>query len=167
MNFIQLIFQDWHANKGNIKSQVVLIMFRFCHILRMLPSPWWYFFAPILVIYRIVVEWILCIEIPCKTNIGRNLILHHGQALVINDHTTIGENCTLRNSTTIGNKQLKNGGYSGNPWIGDNVDIGANAVIIGPVRIGNNVKIGAGTIVVKDVPPNSITCGNPAYLLKQ
>lgn len=52
------------------------------------------------------------------------------------------------------------------PIIGDNVDIGANVAIIGPVSVGDNVIIGAGSIVVKDISSNKIAVGNPAREVK-
>ncbi|MBL7956618.1 MAG: serine acetyltransferase, partial [Flavobacteriales bacterium] len=48
------------------------------------------------------------------------------------------------------------------PRFGDRVDIGANAVVIGPITIGDDALIGAGAVVVKDVPPNCVAVGNPA-----
>ncbi|MGV3509606.1 MAG: serine acetyltransferase [Sphingobacteriaceae bacterium] len=112
-----------------------------------------------------MIEWFLCIEIPRKLKAGKGLILYHGQALVINQATIIGENCILRNSTTIGHKQLADGSFSKCPRIGNNVDIGANVCIIGDVTIGDNVKIGAGAVVVKDIPDNCIAVGNPARII--
>lgn len=50
--------------------------------------------------------------------------------------------------------------------IGDNVPLGANVTIIGPVHVGNNVTIGAGSVVVKDVPDNVVIVGNPARIIK-
>ena len=38
--------------------------------------------------------------------------------------------------------------------------------IIGNVRVGNNVTIGAGAVVVKDIPDNAIAVGNPARVVK-
>jgi serine acetyltransferase len=87
------------------------------------------------------------------------------QALVINDGTVFGANCTVRNSTTIGNKRLKDGSYSRAPRFGDRVDIGANAIIIGPITIGHDVQVGAGAVVLKDVPSNSIVVGNPGRVI--
>ncbi len=98
-------------------------------------------FFPYLVWYRFCIEWILGIELPRKLTIGRMLSLYHGQALVVNKGTVIGENCTLRNATTIGHKQLADGSFTKCPRIGNNVDIGANVCIIGDVTIGDNVVI--------------------------
>ncbi|WP_370519400.1 DapH/DapD/GlmU-related protein [Flavobacterium sp. 9AF] len=48
--------------------------------------------------------------------------------------------------------------------MGNNVEIGANAVIIGRITIGDNVIIGAGAIVTKNIPSNSIAYGNPLII---
>lgn len=60
-------------------------------------------------------------------------------------------------------------GHSGKgiPEIGDNVHIGAGAIVIGPIKIGNNVRIGAGAIVVNDIPDNSVVISNKAHILKK
>ncbi|MDQ3102070.1 MAG: serine acetyltransferase, partial [Bacteroidota bacterium] len=120
---------------------------------------------PYFIIYRILVEWILCIELPWKTRIGRGFRIDHGQALVVNDNTIFGKDCTVRNSTTIGNKRSKEGSYTRSPIFGDRVNIGANAVIIGPVNIGDDVVIGAGAVVFKDVPAGCVAVGNPARII--
>ena len=122
-------------------------------------------FFPYLMFYRFFVEWLLGIELPRKLHIGRGLSLFHGQALVVNKGTVIGEYCVLRNSTTIGHKKLPDGTFSKCPAIGNHVDIGANVCIIGDVTIGDNVIIGAGSVVVKNIPANSIAVGNPARVL--
>jgi putative colanic acid biosynthesis acetyltransferase WcaB len=159
------IFCDWKRNRGNIKGRLVMVAFRVAHlgkgnkILFLLLLPY-------LILYRVFVEWVLGIELPWKTEIGRGLIIYHGTALVVNDGSTFGENCTLRHCVTIGNKQI-NGTYSSCPVLGDNVDIGSNACIIGPIRIGSNVKIGAGSVVVKDVPDNCTVVGNPARIINR
>lgn len=50
--------------------------------------------------------------------------------------------------------------------IGDNVLIGNGSIILKGVKIGNNVVIGAGSIVTRDIPDNSLACGNPAKVVK-
>src|SRR5476651_2346791 len=161
MNFFSYLFQDWNANKGNLKGRLVLLMFRLVQYINQYTILKIIFF-PYLIWYRFVVEWHWCIELPRKLTIGKGLKLYHGQALVVNLRTVMGENCTLRNGTTIGHKQLADGSMSGSPRIGNNVDIGANVCIIGDITIGDNVVIGAGSVLVKDIPSNCVVVGNPA-----
>lgn len=153
--------QDWSANRGNPKGRMVMMLFRLAHLLRSSRVSF-ILFLPYFLLYRIGVEWLLCIELPWKTRIGPSFRIDHGQALVINDGTIFGNGCTVRNSTTIGNKRAKGGGFTAAPHFGDRVDIGAHAVIIGPVLIGDDVAIGAGAIVLHDVPSGHIAVGNPA-----
>ncbi|MEO8734057.1 MAG: DapH/DapD/GlmU-related protein [Flavobacteriales bacterium] len=138
-----------------------MILFRIAHLLRQSIITF-VLFLPYFIFYRLAVEWLLCIELPWKTNIGPGFRIDHGQSLIVNDRTVFGSQCTVRNSTTIGNKQCKEGGYTASPRFGDRVDIGANAVIIGPLIIGDDVIIGAGSVVLRDVPSNHLAVGNPA-----
>lgn len=158
------IFQDWKANKGNVKARIVLTMFRLVNAINryMLLK---IIFFPYLMFYRFFVEWSLGIELPRKLRAGKNLIFYHGQGLVVNFGTVIGENCVLRNGVTIGHKKLTDGTLSRCPQIGNNVDIGPNVCIIGDIVIGDNVTIGAGAVVVKSIPENSVAVGNPARVL--
>ena len=166
-NFITYVLQDWQVNKEtSSKSRFILLMFRSAQILGRLPRPFSLFSIFYRVLYQLIVEWILGVELPWDTEIGPNLKLHHGQALVVNHETAIGANCTLRHSTTIGNKKLANNSISGSPKIGSNVDIGSNAVILGPITVGNNSVIGAGSVVVKDVPDGAVVVGNPARIIR-
>ena len=160
------IFQDLKNNPKNIKAKIVLVLFRLAQLCRKTPKPFFYILIPYLIFYRVIVEWILCIELPWNTKVGKGLSLFHGQSLVVNDGTIIGENCTLRHCTTIGNKQLENGEFSNAPIIQDNVDIGSNVVILGPITIGRGSIIGAGSVVVKDIEPYSLVVGNPARVIK-
>lgn len=160
------IAQDWKANRRNPKGRLVMLMFRTAHMLRRSKVTFvlffWYF-----LFYRVMVEWFLCIELPWKTRLGPGFRIDHGQALIINDGTVFGAGCTVRNSTTIGNKRLKDGTYSRAPHFGDRVDVGANAVIIGPITIGDDVAIGAGAVVLRDVPAKHVAVGNPARIISR
>jgi putative colanic acid biosynthesis acetyltransferase WcaB len=165
MTWLSFIFQDWKRNKGNGKARFVLFLFRWAQLVsRSYVST--VLFAVYLGFYHYYVEWVLGIELPRKLKAGKGLIIYHGQALVVNQGAIIGENCILRNGTSIGNKQLPDGTYSRCPRIGDNVDIGANVCIIGDICIGDNVKIGAGSVITKDVPPNCIVAGNPGRVIR-
>ena len=161
------IFQDWDANRGNPKGQLVLALFRLAQQVRAWPEPWWLLGAPYLAFYRVGLEWVLGIELRFKTSVGPGLRLFHGQGLVVHEGTVIGADCALRQSTTIGNKTLADGSASACPVLGDGVDVGANAVIIGAIKIGDRAVIGAGAVVVKDVPPGAVVAGNPARVIGQ
>jgi putative colanic acid biosynthesis acetyltransferase WcaB len=161
MNFFEFVVQDWKVNKGNAKGRIILLLFRianFCSTRKI----YYYLGFIYLMFYRVLVEWFFSIEIPWNVKIGKNLQLYHGQALVLSNQVTIGENCTLRHCTTIGNKQTADGGFTPSPVIGNNVDVGSNACIIGPITIGDHVKIGSGAVVVKSVAAHSVAVGNPA-----
>jgi len=161
------VFCDWDANRGNPKGQLVLVLFRFAQWCRNLPHPWWLLTTPYLAFYRIAVEWVLGIELRFKTKVGPGLRLYHGMGLVIHENTVLGANCVLRQNTTLGNKTVAGENAGGCPVIGDGVDIGANSVVLGPIRVGDRAVIGAGSVVVKDVPDGAVVVGNPARVIRK
>lgn len=158
------VFVDWEINT-NWKSRLVLMFFRLAQRVASGRVATIFLF-PVLIVYRIWVEWVLGIELNSSLSIGP-VRLFHGQGLVINPGTKIGSFCTLRCNTVIGDKVLANGSKSGCPRIGNNVDVGANSCIIGGISIGDNVVVGAGSVVVKDVPDNCIVAGNPAKIIRK
>jgi putative colanic acid biosynthesis acetyltransferase WcaB len=117
---------------------------------------------PFRLFYKLFVQWFMGIDIPDRTKIGRNFNLFHGVGIVVSEEAVLGANITMRQCTTIGNSTAD----SGCPVIEDNVDIGANVVIIGSVRVGKNSIIGAGSVVIKDLPPYSVAVGNPARVIR-
>jgi serine acetyltransferase len=84
----------------------------------------------------------------------------------LNNQVVIGNYCTLRHCTTLGNKQLANGNNSRSPVLGDYVDVGCNTCIIGDIHIGDHVIIGSGSVVTKSMSPNTVVAGNPAVVIK-
>lgn len=159
------IFQDWKANKGNIKGRLVMFAFRIAHLATSNKFAH-LLLVPYLIFYKVFVLWFLGIELQHRVKIGSGLKLSHGMGLVIHKSTIIGKNCTLRQCTTIGKKSTKGDKTAKGTVIGDNVDVGANVCIIGSIVIGRNTTIGAGSVVVKDVPANVVVVGNPARIIK-
>jgi serine O-acetyltransferase len=89
---------------------------------------------------------------------GPGFVIVHSYGVVINTAVRGGANITIEHGVTIGAEK----GQS--PVLGDHVFIGAGAKILGGIRVGNNVKIGANAVVVHDVPDNCTAMGVPATI---
>ena len=108
-----------------------------------------------------LVQILTGIEMPCEVEVGDNFLIDHFGGIVISGYAKFGDNCRLRNGVVVG---LKNVTEPCAPQIGNNVDIGAGAKILGNIKIGNNVNIGANSVVLTDVPDNAIAVGVPAVI---
>lgn len=84
---------------------------------------------------------------------------------VIHERCKIGDNCEIYQNVTVGGNGKKDSPWSRVPIIGDNVKIYAGACLLGPITIGNNVVIGANAVVLCNVPDNSIAVGVPARII--
>lgn len=105
-------------------------------------------------------------EISPYAKIGKSFRIFHSQGIVIGNSCEIGDNCViLQNVTMGGNNKEKNGRVM--PKIGDNVSVYAGACLLGPIEIGNNVEIGANSVVIKDFGDNVVIAGVPAVVIKQ
>ena len=91
------------------------------------------------------------------------LVIFHSSNIVVNGMSRIGKNCKLHGTNCIGNS-----GFSFEaPILGDNVDVGVGAKIIGDVYIADDIIIGAGAVVTKSFYEKGITiAGVPAKKIK-
>lgn len=102
------------------------------------------------------------VEIGKTSVIGKNCDIWHS-GVVING--TIGSGCIFHGNNIIGNKGK--GRSDETPTLGDNVDVGAGAVIIGKIRIADNCIIGSNAVVTKDfLEEGSVIAGVPAKVIK-
>jgi serine O-acetyltransferase len=108
-----------------------------------------------------LIALVVGIHLPRGACIGPGLRIYHFGGIMISHSATIGRNCTLRHNVCIGTRYASDDA----PQIGDNVEFGVGAVVIGRIRIGNNVRIGANAVVLTDVPDNSTAVGVPAHLV--
>lgn len=116
-------------------------------VIKLLLKPFYYF-----QFYLIRTHW--GIEIPATTQIGKGFYIGHFGGIIISPTAKIGENVNISQQVTIG--VSGEGDKRGCPVIGNNVYIAPGAKIFGKITIGNNVKIGANAVVYKDVP-NDVT----------
>ncbi len=104
-------------------------------------------------------------KIPYQAKIGRESTFGYGgMGVVIHSKSIIGENCTICQQVTIGGGG--NSRFPGVPVIGNNVYIAKGSIVMGGITIGNNVTIGANAVVTKPVPDNAIVAGVPAKILR-
>ncbi|MBW8863369.1 MAG: hypothetical protein JF609_00285, partial [Verrucomicrobia bacterium] len=104
-------------------------------------------FWPVFLFFRLLG----CRHDICYTaEIGRGLrLMHPVLGVVVHGDAIIGKNCLFSGGNSVGIRQpIKRGELV----LGDNVQFGVNACVLGPVRVGNQVNIGAGAIVITDLP---------------
>ena len=111
-------------------------------------------------LYKLV-QILTGIELPCEVPVGRNFVIDHFGGIVVSGYARFGNDCRIRNGVVVGLARVDDPVA---PVIGNNVDIGAGAKLLGRITVGDNVVIGANAVVVRDVPPNSVAVGVPAVV---
>lgn len=105
------------------------------------------------------------IEIHPGAKIGKRFFIDHGEGVVIGETAEIGDNVTVFQGVTLGGTGKEKG--KRHPTVGNNVVVGAGAIILGAIHIGDNARIGAGSVVTKSVPPDTTVVGNPAWTIRR
>ena len=106
------------------------------------------------------------LHIGKKTEINGLVYIYAAGGMEIGDNTLIGSGCILTSVTHSTDPERRNENIYKEVKIGNNVWIGAGAIILPGVRIGDNAVIGAGAVVTKDVERNQLVAGTPATLKK-
>ena len=108
-----------------------------------------------------LVQVLTGIELPCEVQVGRNFVIDHFGAIVVSGYARFGDDCRIRTGVVVGLARTEDPCA---PQIGNNVDIGAGAKVLGRITIGNNVRIGANAVVLQDVPDDCVAAGVPAVI---
>lgn len=161
---LNLLAQDFHrysSNKGIIsflKTYYLQRGFRYTVWLRLSAINGWVGTISKFILHHLSSKF--CNEIHSCTRIGGGLYLGHGYGIVIHPTAVIGSNVNLSQFTTIGSNKGKAA------TIGDNVYIGPGVCVVEDVTIGEGSIIGAGSVVTRNTPPNSVSAGVPAKVIK-
>jgi len=156
--------EDFKTYKGDWSRQGfwVMVIYRF--------GCWRYtiksglFRKPFSLLYKILYKFIQVItgiELPCEVTVGKNFRVDHFGGIIISGFASFGDNCVIRDGVTVGLRRVDDPVA---PQIGNSVDIGTGAKVLGGITIGDNVVIGANAVVLEDVPSNSIAVGVPARI---
>jgi serine O-acetyltransferase len=151
-----------HGGKWGAQGFWVMLVYRF--------GRWRYGVRPVLLrkvfsfFYKIAFKFVQIttgIELPCEVEIGRNFVIDHFGGIVVSGYAKFGDNCRIRTGVVVGLRRMDE---LTAPVIGNDVDIGTGAKILGAISIGNNVAIGANAVVLQDVPDNCVAIGVPAVI---
>ncbi len=166
IGFFALVSEDYHVHGCEFLSPGFWALFwhRFGNwrmgvrprILRM----------PLSFLYRFMyynVRWFCGIELPYTVLVGRRVILEHFGGMILVAQS-IGDDVTIRQNTTLGIARLED--RAGRPIIGNGVELGAGAVVLGRVVVGEDAVVGANAVVVRSVPPLAVVGGVPAKLIR-
>lgn len=125
------------------------------------------FGSPLRAIIEYLIRILFASDISCKATIGAGLFIMHGHDIVIGSKVIIGNRCLIMNSVTIGNKYIGHGVTNAQPVVGNDVNIGVGARVLGGIHIGDRSVIGANAVVLSDVPPDCFAIGIPARVIKR
>lgn len=166
MRLFHNIVSDFRAYRNNYSFQGFWIMlvyrlgrWQFCLESKFLRFP---FMALYSFLFKLI-EMFTKAHISCEAEIGRDFIIDHYGDILISPKVRIGSGCRIRQEVVVGYKDDMF--LDAVPTIGSYVDIGAGAKLLGKIKIGNNVKIGANAVVIHDVPDNCTAVGVPARII--
>jgi serine O-acetyltransferase len=114
-----------------------------------------------------VVRFLTGIEIHPGATIGKAFVIDHGMGVVIGETAIVGDNVLLYHGVTLGGRVTKAGSTRRHPKLGDNVVVGAGALVLGAIDVADDAKIGAGAIVVENVQKGEIYASTAAKRVPQ
>lgn len=146
----QLLREDFEANGSGWFSPGfhALVVHRCARALEGAPRVARQLLTPIVKIAEVCVRGVYGIELG-SAQIGRRLAMPHAHGIVLNSYCVIGDDCMLRHNVTIGQGAHNRAGV---PTIGDRVQFGPGAIVMGEVTVGDDVHIGPNAVVISDVP---------------
>ncbi|HIK56541.1 MAG TPA: serine acetyltransferase [Synechococcales cyanobacterium M55_K2018_004] len=122
--------------------------------------------APLSMLYRALYRKVrnhYGIDLPYTVRLGRRVVFEHAGGVIIHGFATIGDECIIRQGVTLGNRYLDRP-YDA-PVLGDRVNVGAGAKLLGKIHLGNDVNVGANAVVLCDVPAGKNAVGIPAKVI--
>ena len=122
--------------------------------------------VPFSVVYRFLyrhVRNVYGIDLPYTVQLGRRVVIEHQSGIIIHGDCVIGDGCILRQGVTLGNRYLDRPFEA--PQLGQQVNVGAGAKILGGIQIGDGANIGANAVVLQDIPAGETAVGIPARIM--
>ena len=166
IGFLALLREDLRIHGGTIFEQGfwAIAVHRFGNWRLGVPRP---FRAPLGILYRLMYLFVECaagISLPYDVTVGRRVRIWHHSGIILLARS-IGDDVQIRQNTTMGVVSVDR--PRDIPTIGNRVDIGCGACLLGGITIGDDCKIGANAVVIADVPAGSTAVGIPARIIRR
>jgi serine O-acetyltransferase len=160
---LSTIRKDWVRHGSDLNSGfLTLLTYRYGNWTRALPLPARWLASKLYGGMFVVIQWTAANSIYREVKLGEDPHLMHAQGIFIHPGVQIGDRCGIMHRVTIGTTRDR----EGVPKIGNDVFIGAGAILGGPITIGDGAIIAANSVVVTDVPPGATAIGVPARVLR-
>ena len=114
---------------------------------------------------RLLIRNVYGVEIAGSTVIGRRVRIGHHQGVILGYDTVIGDDCLIRQNVTLGQSN-DDGRTEDQPVIGNGVQFGAGATVVGRVTVGDGARVGPGAIILTNMPAGASAFAAPARILK-
>ena len=162
----QQVREDWiaHGRDWTKPGFRAVAAHRF-GVWRMRVRPRW-LRVPLSILYRMLYRHarnVYGIDLPYTVQLGRRVVIEHQGAIVIHGNAIIGDETILRQGVTLGNRYLERPLDA--PCLGKRVNVGVGAKILGAVTLGDDAQIGANAVILKDVPAGATAVGIPARII--
>lgn len=161
-----LIREDLRTHREGLLAQGfwALAVYRFAHArhrrhIRFVSFAWKW----VGVVLQKLIETLTGITLPEYATVGRRLNIEHFGGIIVHGNTVIGDDCLIRQGVTLGNRHADRPDEA--PVLGNGVQVGAGAKVLGAVHIGDGAAIGANAVVLCDVPAGAIAVGIPARVI--
>jgi serine O-acetyltransferase len=166
IGFLALLREDLRNHGGTVFEQGfwAVAVHRFGNWRMGFPKP---IRAPLTILYRIMFLFVECaagISLPYNIRLGRRVRIWHHSGIILHARA-IGDDVQIRQNTTMGVVSVDR--PHDIPTVGNRVDIGCGACILGGITIGDDCKIGANAVVITDVPAGSTAVGIPARVIRR
>ncbi len=106
---------------------------------------------------------VFSVDIHPAAHVGKGIMIDHAHSIVIGETASVGDDCSLLHSVTLGGTGKAQGDR--HPKVGCGVLIGAGAKILGNIEVGACARIASGSVVLRDVPANRTVAGVPAKVV--
>ena len=152
---VQLIREDYWTHNSELSRPGfhAIATHRIGVWLRHMPRPVRAVLGPV---HRLMYVWVrnlYGIELSGTAVVGRRVCFPHQGGIVIHPNARIGDDCLIRQNVTVG--ALNNERVTEAPVLGDRVELGAGAAVIGRVKVGDDVRVGPNAVVMASVPAAS------------